>query len=104
MDSHESNPAGGIIAVDPAVTPLRWKLAPKAMPSKGKMVKNAAKAVGDNLASLMKGNRLASEDAEKRRAICEDCEYQKGGRCLQCGCVLKVKTWLKASSCPVGRW
>ena len=43
MDNDEGNPAGGVIGIDPTITPLVWALDAKpAMPSKGQMVKNVA--------------------------------------------------------------
>jgi hypothetical protein len=103
MGGDGNTPLGGILGVDPATTPPVWRLEPK-LPSKGKVAKNAARSVGKTLASVMQGKPLAAEDVEKRRAICDECEYQKGNRCLKCGCFLKFKTWLKADNCPVGKW
>ena len=49
--------------------------------------------------------------SDKRLAICADCEhsrdlYSRGwiNYCNLCGCMLKVKTRLKKSKCPDGRW
>ena len=49
--------------------------------------------------------------SNKRLAICGDCEhsrdlYSRGwiNYCNLCGCMLKVKTRLKKSKCPDGRW
>lgn len=39
-----------------------------------------------------------------RRAICEQCEYRKGSRCLLCGCFTQPKTALLGSTCPASRW
>jgi hypothetical protein len=103
MGSNRNPPLGGILGVNPATTPPVWRLEPK-LPSKGKMARSAAQTVGKTLASVMTGDPLAAVDVEKRRAICDECEYQKGNRCLKCGCFLKFKTWLKVASCPVGKW
>ena len=43
MDSHEGNPAGGVIGIDPTITPLVWALDAKpAMPSNRQMAKNVS--------------------------------------------------------------
>jgi hypothetical protein len=46
---------------------------------------------------------------EQRLAICGDCEFQKtmaiiGRYCEKCGCILKAKTKLKWTKCPIGKW
>ena len=65
MDSHESNSAGGIIAVNPSITPLRWKLDTEPeMPSHGQIAKNASGAFARNLKSLLKGNSLNADPDE----------------------------------------
>ena len=107
MDSYESNPSGGIIAVNPAITPLRWKLtAEPEMPSHGQMATNAASSLAKNLKSLAGGNKLKADpdEIERRKAICSTCEYFDRGRCAKCGCWLQYKAILRAESCPAGRW
>ena len=105
MDSHESTPLGGGIAVNPAITPLRWKLGPE-LPAKGAMLKNAAGSLGRNLKSLVGGNPLNAdpETIKERQAICNGCEFMKDRRCAKCGCWLQYKTILHAESCPAGKW
>lgn len=50
------------------------------------------------------------EVAEKRRAICKDCEFRIAGKsgelgkCGVCGCPLVNKTRFVRSSCPKGKW
>ena len=107
MDGNESNPAGGVIAVNPAITPLRWKLDAKpAMPSKGQMAKNAAGSFTRNLKSVMEGNSVnADPDVIKgRQAICKECEHMSNNRCAKCGCWLQYKTILRAEKCPINKW
>jgi hypothetical protein len=42
---------------------------------------------------------------EERRAICAACpEKNPIGMCNQCGCVIYIKTMLRASECPLQRW
>ena len=107
MDANESHSAGGIIAVNPAITPLRWKLdAEPEMPSKGQMAKNVAGAFAKNLKSVMGGNSINADPDEikRRKSICAECEFNRKSRCMKCGCWLQYKTRLKAESCPINRW
>lgn len=43
---------------------------------------------------------------EERLAICRSCKYfyPKLQKCLQCGCVMPLKTRLKNASCPIHKW
>jgi len=60
------------------------------------------------------GNYMKSESkimSDERLAICKECPhsrdlYERGwiNYCNICGCMLKVKTRLKSSKCPDGRW
>lgn len=60
------------------------------------------------------GGYLKSESkilSDKRLAICEKCPHSKDlynrgwiNYCNICGCMLKIKTRLKSSKCPDGRW
>lgn len=46
------------------------------------------------------------EFAEERMSICNICEYNEGGECLGCGCLLSYKTAQPEESCPLNepRW
>lgn len=46
------------------------------------------------------------EVKEKRRKICNNCELlnKDFGLCTHCLCIVKVKTTLKDSQCPIGLW
>lgn len=60
------------------------------------------------------GTYMKSESkllSDERLAICKECPhsrdlYNRGwiNYCNICGCMLKVKTRLKSSKCPDGRW
>lgn len=46
---------------------------------------------------------------ESRMEICDDCEFEKeikvvGKYCEKCGCVLKLKTKMKWTHCPIDKW
>lgn len=51
------------------------------------------------------GMRRVSPEAEARRkAICRECDRLSAGRCLECGCVIAIKTGWPGESCPLGKW
>ena len=107
MDSYKGYSAGGIIAVNPAVTPLKWKLDAKPeMPTKGTMAKNVVGSFAKNLKSLAGGNPLNADPKviKERQAMCKACEFMQNKRCTKCGCWLQYKTILRAESCPADRW
>ena len=47
-----------------------------------------------------------NEEADKRKAICDQCPFlnKNQDRCTKCGCYMAVKTYLRASNCPIGKW
>ena len=107
MDNDEGNPAGGVIGIDPTITPTVWKLDAKPeMPPKGQMAKNAAGSFARNLKSVMRGNSVNADPdvIKKRQAICKGCEFMKKNRCLKCGCWLQYKTIFRAEKCPISKW
>ena len=77
-------------------------------PTLPQMAKNLGRDIVKNVQSVAQGNSVgaASEEVEKRRSICRSCEYYNSfqDRCTKCGCFLAVKTYLKASNCPINKW
>lgn len=48
---------------------------------------------------------VATSDVSKDRlAICYACLQYSHGACLECGCIMLVKTKLAAEKCPLGKW
>jgi len=77
------------------------------LPSTGKMLRNFAKDMWKSAKSAGKGLPvLVSADvAIERFNICEQCpNLTENFRCTECGCFMKKKTQLAASSCPIGKW
>lgn len=78
------------------------------MPSTGQMIRNIGGSIVKNIQSVAAGNPLniSEDEKEKRLNICRSCEFFElsDERCSKCGCYLKIKTYLKAEKCPVGRW
>lgn len=42
--------------------------------------------------------------ARSRMRICRPCQYRKGVRCGECGCLLLAKTRLPDEECPRNKW
>lgn len=56
---------------------------------------------------MFKGGKASDEVKEKRLEICSLCIDKKvcwKDRCLDCGCVIKVKAGWSTEECPVGKW
>ena len=41
---------------------------------------------------------------DKRREICDGCEFKLGLNCKKCGCFIAAKTRVATTSCPVNKW
>lgn len=41
---------------------------------------------------------------EHRLKICNECPSLNGGRCTECGCFVRLKTWCSEETCPKGYW
>lgn len=41
---------------------------------------------------------------EDRYSICRQCPKFNNDTCIECGCLLKVKTTWATEECPLGRW
>ena len=66
----------------------------------GKDIWKSAKYIGKRL-PLLTSKDLAIE----RYTICEQCpNLTEEGRCIECGCFMKKKVNLAASSCPICKW
>lgn len=77
-------------------------------PSNFQMAKNLTKDVFKTVVSVSKGNSLnaSNEVINNRKSICNSCEFfdSSAERCRKCGCNMAIKTYLKASNCPLGKW
>lgn len=70
------------------------------------LVANATEAAKRTLGVLARGESPVAPAAESegRFEVCRACEFYRAERCLKCGCFLRVKTYLRAEHCPVGKW
>jgi len=83
------------------------------MPSVVERMKHAAGAGTRVVHALANGEEIVVEadEVERRRQICEVCEWWKAeaylgaGGCAHadCGCT-GLKAWLATERCPVGKW
>ncbi len=77
-------------------------------PSAVQMAKNLGRDVVKTVQSVAAGNPINASDDEvsKRKSICNSCEFFNSAqdRCTKCGCYMAVKTYLKASHCPINKW
>lgn len=56
--------------------------------------------------SVRSGQTLSRPLADKRRAVCAQCDAlnPSSGMCADCGCYIKVKSLLVEAECPRGKW
>jgi hypothetical protein len=77
-------------------------------PTPFQMAKNLAKTAIDTVKIVASGDspNVSGEEAARRRSICNGCDFfnQAQQRCTRCGCFMAIKTYLKAASCPIGKW
>jgi len=47
-----------------------------------------------------------AELAEKRLAVCKQCERynEKNHTCRECGCYMKIKAYVPIFKCPLHKW
>jgi predicted aspartyl protease len=55
------------------------------------------------------GFKLKAMSARARQSVCATCENNVhhpylGDQCSLCGCLIKLKTMVPSSACPIGRW
>lgn len=56
---------------------------------------------------LLNPKNYESDEAKvaARLDICKSCEwFTKQQTCYKCGCIMKLKTRLHDSKCPIGKW
>ena len=80
----------------------------KRTPTINQMAQNVVKTAVDTVKTVAAGNSFnATQDIiNKRKQICNSCDYYNKAqdRCTKCGCFMAVKTYLRASSCPLKKW
>jgi hypothetical protein len=79
----------------------------KKYPTTSKMLKGFAKEMWASAKYAGKGLPVLvnSDVSSERYSICEQCPHlTEVARCTECGCFMKKKVNLAASSCPIGKW
>jgi len=103
-----------LIATNPDVAALaesEWVLyqsrISQPMPSLASQAVNAAGALCQEAAAIVKSEPpVAPDEAQRRFAICEqcDCFNPDTARCSKCGCYMRVKTAFRTATCPENKW
>ena len=78
-----------------------------AYPKLGTMAYNFAKAITDEAKSIVSGDDpINQEEIFNRISICNSCEFfiKEDGRCVKCGCFIKLKARMRSQNCPIGKW
>ena len=67
-------------------------------------VKNVTSAVVDYAKDGF--TNVSEEERNKRLEICRGCEFfnKDGEICSKCTCHMKIKTYMRSSNCPIGKW
>jgi hypothetical protein len=87
-----------ILAKDCSSCPLKVT----GLPSPLKQISNF---LTDAVAVTMSGFDKVTPAARKARlSICDSCPLYEDGRCLACGCNIKVKSEFSAEQCPLKYW
>ena len=52
------------------------------------------------------GERASDEKQQERMSICQECPrfVKLTSQCLECGCIMNLKTKLEQATCPLGKW
>jgi hypothetical protein len=76
------------------------------LPSTRDMADSLKMSIKQSAKRAVKGEALFAkkEEIEKRQTLCESCDFYDSGRCLKCGCFMKVKSKMQSSSCPLKKW
>lgn len=51
-----------------------------------------------------RGRVVSRDDRAARMATCKDCPSLNGSQCVECGCLVAIKTWLPKEECPLKKW
>lgn len=67
---------------------------------------NALRAAGRIIKAVVGGKkvRVSKDEQQRRLTICQGCDRFVNGKCLDCGCVGRWKSWLATERCPLGKW
>jgi hypothetical protein len=46
----------------------------------------------------------STDEKNYRQSVCNTCEKNNNDFCIECGCVLEVRTAYKELTCPLDKW
>jgi hypothetical protein len=95
----KTTPPAHKTAEDKQIQKKRDEIRPPSLMNQGW---NFAKAVTKYAATG--GKKIDESSFAERMAICDNCEYRSGARCLKCGCFLELKAAWASADCPIGKW
>lgn len=82
---------------------IQWYTLHRTLPSTGQQVVNFLTAAAEHLWSGAEDT--GDEEAARRFSICQECEHlTEEGRCVLCGCFMKIKSRWKEQPCKAGKW
>ena len=58
------------------------------------------KDIKEKIANLPEGDRVSSDEYEKRLGFCKDCDNLISGVCMKCGCYVEFRAAFKKQKCP----
>ncbi len=62
-------------------------------------------AYADRLYSLLDEKEKADSALMKQRiAVCDECDRNSAGTCLECGCYCIIRSMKQDNRCPVDKW
>jgi hypothetical protein len=77
-------------------------------PSVMTVIGNALGAASRAAANALHGRPIFVAQAQRdaNMTVCETCDRfdPVAQKCLECGCFLAYKPWLKTEKCPLGKW
>lgn len=69
-----------------------------------KTIKNIVKGVTVSIPKAVISGYATSDVISNRRSICEGCPANKDGTCIECSCVIVLKTVFNDVQCPLNKW
>ena len=64
------------------------------------------KHMSETLSKPFKSELVSKEEQKERNKSCMMCDrlFAPTFSCKECGCFMKIKTWIKEEKCPLDKW
>lgn len=73
--------------------------------AKPRLLQMGQSATSAAIGFLTSGGKILGRDERGARlATCNGCSSLKGPQCIECGCLVAIKTWLPKERCPLDKW